>query len=71
MSAMARSIKIRYWQSDLLANAAPQLRPVVGLSTFDLDKFRDLLAVAAHEIAPHGLADAYVSTLLGSGPHTS
>ena len=33
-----------------------QLRPVATLAAFDLDEFRDLLAVVAQEIAAHGLA---------------
>jgi hypothetical protein len=32
------------------------LRPVAALAAFDLDEFRDLLAVVAQKIAAHGLA---------------
>ena len=33
-----------------------QLRPVAALAAFDLDEFRDLLAVVAQKIAAHGFA---------------
>jgi hypothetical protein len=33
-----------------------QLRPVAALAAFRLDKFCDLFAMVAYEIAPHGLA---------------
>jgi hypothetical protein len=32
------------------------LRPVAALAAFDLDEFRDLLAVVAQKIAAHGFA---------------
>ena len=58
--AAAQAIQFRHQQGGLALlgqrHRGGQLQPVAALAAFDLDEFRDLLAVVAHKIAAHGFA---------------
>ena len=58
--AAAQAIQLRHQQGGLALlgqrHRGGQLRPVAALAAFDLNEFRDLLAVVAQKIAAHGLA---------------